>query len=275
MTCSKTDGWSIGQRDHRVIKSMMPYWQWFYKNYFQVKSQGWENIPATGGSLLVASHNGGIAAPDMFMAMYDWFVHFGIARPTYGLMHPTIWKVNPNLADLAVKCGALQAHPKMAVAALRSKSDLLVYPGGVQDVFRLYSERHRIHLAGRTGFIKLALREEVPIVPIVSTGSHETLIVIADFYEQLKTLHQWGLPWLFDVDPEVFPVYLGLPWGLSIGPLPNFPLPCSIRLKICPPIIFEKYGRLACCDREYVQQCYNLVHSRMQESLDELITQSD
>ena len=271
MTGSKTDGWSINQRDFGVINNMMPYWAWFYDNYFRVESHGWENIPSLGGCLLIASHNGGLAAPDMFMGIYDWFQHFGTQRTAYGLMHPTTWKVNPNLAHLAVKCGAIQAHPKMAVAALRSNSALLIYPGGVQDVFRPYSERHNIHLAGRKGFIKLALKEEVPIIPIVSTGAHETLIILADFYEQFKVLRRLGLPWLFDVDPEVFPIYLGLPWGLSVGPLPNFPLPCSIRLKICPPITFSRYGREAASDRDYVQECYTLVEQKMQQYLDQLL----
>lgn len=222
--------------------------------------------------LLVGSHNGGLATPDMFMFMYDWFRRFGTDRPTYGLMHPIAWKANPSLASIAVKMGALQAHPKMAIAALRSQADVLVYPGGAQDLFRPYSQRHQICLAGRKGFIKLALKEKVPIIPFISLGAHDTLIVLADFYEQLKVLHQWGMPWLFNHDPEVFPIYLGLPWGLSIGPLPNFPLPCPIYTQVCPPIIFSQYGAKAASDRHYVQECYQKVEFKMQEALDGLVS---
>jgi len=272
MTQSKPDGWSIDQRDSQIIESMMPFWGWFYDHYFRVKTQGWEHIPTDSPVLLVGSHNGGLAAPDMFMLMYDWFRHFGTERLAYGLMHPTVWKVNPSLASLAVKCGALQAHPKMAIAALSAQASVLIYPGGVQDVFRPYSQRHQIHLAGRKGFIKLALRQEVPIIPIVSLGAHETLIVLADFYEQVKMLNnQWGIPWLFNVDPEVFPLYLGLPWGLSFGPLPNFPLPVPIYTQICPPIIFPRYGTTAANDRKYVEQCYQQVRMSMQQALDQLV----
>ena len=252
----------------------MPFWGWFYQYYFRVKSDGWENIPRRDSVLLVGSHNGGMAAPDMVMAMYDWFRHFGTQRPTYGLMHPYVWKMNSALAQLAEQTGAIVAHPKMAIAALESNASVLVYPGGAQDIFRPYSQKNKINLAGRKGFIKLALRQKVPIIPIISTGAHDTLIVLPDFYEQAQQLHRWGMPWLLNLDPQVFPVYLGLPWGLAIGPLLNIPLPVTIHLRVCPPIWFEKYGKKAASDRDYVKACYQLVVSQMQQQLDNLIAET-
>lgn len=262
------DGWSLDERDPNVIKALLPIWGWLYEHYFRVKTDGWENIPDNNKMLIVGSHNGGLAAPDMFMFMYDWFRRFGTDRPAYGLMHPAVWKVVPEVARLAVNCGAIQAHPKMGIAGLRKNAAVLVYPGGAEDVFRPYNLRNQIYFAGRKGFIKLALREEVPIVPAISTGAHDTLLVLADFYQYVKQLHELGMPWLFNVDPEVFPIYLGLPWGLSIGPLPNFPLPVSIHTRVCPPIVFEKYGRNAAGDRDYVDACYEKVRLVMQRQLD-------
>ncbi len=267
-------GWSLEARNPQTINNLMPFWGWFYKYYFRVQSDGWENIPHQDPVLLVGSHNGGLAAPDMVMAMYDWFSHFGTQRPTYGLMHPHVWKMNPGLAQLAEKTGAIVAHPKIAIAALQNNASVLVYPGGAQDVFRPHSERNKINLAGRKGFIKLALRQKVPIIPIISTGAHDTLIVLADFYEQAQQLHRWGMPWLLNLDPQVFPIYLGLPWGIGIGPLPNIPLPVPIRLRVCPPIWFEKYGKKAASDRNYVTSCYELVVTQMQQQLNNLIADS-
>lgn len=262
-------GWSLDKRNPDRIRSFMPFWGWFYHHYFRVQTEGWETIPE-GQVLLVGSHNGGLAAPDMVMTIYDWFRRFGTQRLVYGLSHENLWKVMPPLANLAMEIGSIAAHPKMAIAAIRKGASILVYPGGAQDVFRLHRDRHKIEFAGRVGFIKLALREELPIVPIVSHGAHDTLIVLADLYEQAKTLHQWGIPWLGDADPEVFPVYLGLPWGLAIGPLPNFPLPIPIKTQVCPPIYFPHYGRDAARDRDYVRACAEKVQSQMQQQLNEL-----
>lgn len=273
-TSSYRQGWSLDERNPKTIESLMPLWEWFYKYYFRVQTDGWHHIPEERNVLLVGSHNGGLAAPDMSMMMYDWFRRFGTEKPAYGLMHANMWQLDIQIAKLAAQTGAIMAHPKMAIAALEKGASVLVYPGGAQDVFRPYHLRDKIYLAGRQGFIKLALRANVPIVPVISHGAHDTIIVLADFYKQVRKLHDWGLfPWLFGLNPEVFPIYLGLPWGLSVGPLPNIPLPVQIHTRVCTPIVFERYGRQAACDRDYVNSCYEIVSSHMQRELDFLVRQ--
>jgi 1-acyl-sn-glycerol-3-phosphate acyltransferase len=264
-------GWSLDERDPNYIKSMMPLMGFFYRYYFRVQTGGWHHIQPQQKVLFVGSHNGGLAAPDMVMMMYDWFLRFGVEQPVYGLMHPRVWEVAPPLAQLVAKMGAIVAHPKMAYAALHSGASLLVYPGGAEDVFRPHHLRNKIYFAGRQAFIKLALRENVPIVPVISTGAHDTLIVLADIYKVIHQLHERGMPWLLDIDPVVFPIYLGWPWGLAFGPLPNIPFPVTIHTQVCPPIVFERYGREAASDRTYVDECYNLVVSKMQYELDQLV----
>lgn len=268
---SQFDGRSLGDRDPEAIKSVMPVWEWLYNNYFWVKSDGWEHVSPERQVLFVGSHNGGLAAADMHMSMYEWFRRFGVYRPLYGLMHPNTFQAFGAVTDMAVRCGAVLADPRVAFAAFDSGASVVVYPGGANDVFRPHRLRDKIYFAGRKGFIKLALRAEVPIVPVISSGAHDTLFVLEDIYPQMKQLHEWGMPWLFGLDPEVFPIYLGLPWGLAIGPLPNLPLPSPIHIRICPPIVFERYGREAARDRDYVDACYDLVAKQMQEQLDLLI----
>jgi 1-acyl-sn-glycerol-3-phosphate acyltransferase len=268
------DGWSLEERNISVIQSLMPVWEWLYRYYFRVQTEGWHHIPPEGKMLIVGSHNGGSASPDTSMFMYDWFRRFGYDRPAYGLMHPLAWKLAwsvPNLARLAARVGAIMAHPKMAIAALQNDAAVLVYPGGAEDMFRPHTMRDRIYFAGRKGFIKLALREEVPIVPAISYGAHDTLIILGDFYKQALQLHEWGVPLFFEPAMGVFPIYLGLPWGLGIGPLPNIPFPVQIHTRVCAPIVFERYGREAACDRDYVDACYETVCTQMQGELDNLI----
>ncbi|MBD2777880.1 lysophospholipid acyltransferase family protein [Iningainema tapete] len=261
---------SLPQRDPEFIQLMMPIWEWFYHYYFRVKTDGWHHIPKEGKVLLVGSHNGGMACPDLHMMVYDWYRRFGTKRLVYGLMHPYVWKISPMLAYLAEKAGAIPAHPKMASAAFDMGASVLVYPGGQYDMFRPHDQRYKIQFAGNKGFVKLALKEEVPIIPVISVGAHDTLIILTDCYDLMKQLNQWGLPWLYNLDPGVFPIYLGLPWGLSIGSLPNIPLPVQIHTRVCAPIVFERYGKQAARNRNYVDECYELVLTRMQHELDEL-----
>ena len=169
----------------------------------------------------------------------------------------------------------IQPNPRLARTALRRGAALLIYPGGVKDVFRPYQLRHRINFQGHRGFIQLALQEEVTIIPLISYGAHSTLIVLGDIYSQLQQLHRWGMPWLGGIDPTVFPIYLGWPWGVAIGPLPNIPFPLKLHTRVCPPIIFERYGRAASHDRDYVQQCYRQVVETMQGQLEQLVMEEE
>ncbi len=263
-------GWSLDDRNPDIITDLLPLLRWFHLHYFRVQTEGWEQIPQ-GPVLLVGSHNGGLAAPELFMTMVDWFAHFGVERPVYGLMNAKMWGAYPGIARLAAQGGAVRAHPKMAIAALQSGASVLVYPGGARDVYRHHSLKHRIFLNGNLAFIKLALRENIPIVPVVSTGAHETLKVIADLYPFFRQWHQQGMPWILGIDPEVIPIYLGLPWGIGIGPLPNIPWPQPIRTRICPPITFSRSGTKACQDKDYLVACYDQVHQQMQSALDHLV----
>jgi 1-acyl-sn-glycerol-3-phosphate acyltransferase len=265
-------GWSLELRDPHFIQTFQPLWGWFYEHYFRVQTEGWEQIP-DGQVMFVGSHNGGLAAPDMFMMLYDWFQRFGTDRLIYGLMHPKVWMVAPPLAALAERAGAIPAHPKMALAALDRNASILVYPGGAQDVFRPFRQRDQIHLKERKGFIKIALQRHLPILPAVSWGAHDTLLVLADIYPFMQKLHDRGMPWLLGIDPEVFPIYLGLPWGIAFGPLPNLPFPRPIATRIGAPIYFDRYGADAARDRTYVDVCYGQVHHQMQQELNALIAQ--
>jgi 1-acyl-sn-glycerol-3-phosphate acyltransferase len=247
----------------------MPIWGWLYQHYFRVTSDGWQHIPnADQPFLAVASHNGGLAAPDMYMLMYEWFHRYGTDRPIYGLMHPDVWKVSPAIAQTAMECGALIAKPESAMRVLRQGSPVLVYPGGIEDVFRPHRWRYRINFAGRTGFVKLALRENVPIIPTVSVGAHDSLLVLGNIYSPISQLvSQWGLSWLGGIDPLTLPIYIGLPWGLACGPLPNIPAPVQVHNRICAPIVFDRAGRAAANDKEYVWSCYRQVKKVMQQEL--------
>ena len=266
--------WALDKRDPSFIEFLFPFWDWMYNNYFKVKSDGWSNIPKEK-VLLVGSHNGGLSSPDLQMIMYDWYRRFGTERPVYGLMHEKMWEGMPGIAYLVQKLGGIAAHPKVAMQAFEKGASILVFPGGSQDVFRPFSEWDKIQFADRKGFIKLALKESVPIVPIVTVGAHHTLIVLGDLYPVLKQLNNAGMPWPFGIEPEVYPLFIGAPWGLCAGPMLNIPFPVPIYTRVCSPIDLSKEGNQALWnDKEFVDHCYHKVKNEMQQQLDKLIEDS-
>jgi 1-acyl-sn-glycerol-3-phosphate acyltransferase len=247
LPADRLTGWSLDDRDPEVIRQMLPCCRWLYHDYFQVRTDGWEHIPDDGQVMLIGSHNGGMAAPDTSMMTYDWWQRFGPDRLIYGLMDQRVWQAMPGVGRLATQAGAVRAHPKMALAA--------------------------VCLGENQAFIKLALQKSLPIIPTISYGAHSTLLVLADLYPWLKQLNDRGMPWLWGIDPTVFPIYLGLPWGLGIGPLPNIPWPTPMHTRVCPPIKFDRYGVDAARDRAYVQACHQQVQETMQGELDRLVAE--
>jgi hypothetical protein len=47
-----------------------------------------------------------------------------------------------------------------------------------------------------------------------------------------------------------------------------------MHTRVCPPIIFDRYGEKAARDRDYVEECYQRVVREMQQELDQLLLDS-
>jgi len=190
--------------------------------YFRGEVRGLDRLPASGPVLCVGNHSGGLLTPDSFVFMVNVLRHFGVSRKGYALAHHLV--LGSPLGRLIRGLGAIPADPDQARRALAEGSMVLVYPGGDEDVFRSWRERNRIHLAGRTGFIRLALEERVPVVPVVSVGGHETVLVLGEGKRIARLL---GLE-RFRI--KSLPLVIGPPWGLSPGALAlPLPLPANSR----------------------------------------------
>lgn len=258
------DGSSLDRRDPRYIGDLLPVMELFYRHYFRVTATGFENIPRAGPALVVGNHSGGIMTPDTAMTLHAWMTAHGVDAPVYGLVHPAIFRI-PYLNVHTMKIGGIRAHPRQAMAALDAGKVVLVYPGGGDEAYRSYERRHEIDLMGRTGFVSLALRYGLPIVPLVAVGGHETLIVL-DEGEGLARLLGWdrrGVPRL--------PITLSWPWGITAGFVYNMPFPAKIDIEVGEPITFDDVDPAGVRDRAVVRACYERVRSRMQEMLDQMV----
>jgi 1-acyl-sn-glycerol-3-phosphate acyltransferase len=144
--------------------------------WFRGEVRGLGNIPESGPVLLVANHSGGNVTPDTTVFTLAFNTYFGVERPFFELAHNLVLSM-PGLGQLR-KFGTVAASPENAGKALRSGAALLVYPGGDYEVHRPSWERNRVDFGGRRGFIRLALDENVPIVPVVAIGGQETALFL-------------------------------------------------------------------------------------------------
>jgi 1-acyl-sn-glycerol-3-phosphate acyltransferase len=253
----------LDARDQAFIDDMLPLMGLFYDRYFRAETELESELPK-GPFLAVANHNGMTGTPDMFCHMAAFWRAEGTSRLAYGLMHDMPFHV-PKAGAWLNASGALAASPSNARAALARGAAVLVFPGGDVDACKPFSARYEIRFGERRGFIRIALSEGVPIVPVVSVGAHESLYIWSD---GARLADKLGLKKWFR--SNVFPIGFCLPWGIIAGvPYPHIPPPVKIHTRFMKPIHLREPPSAA-NDPAVVEACFERVRGAMQAAMDEL-----
>lgn len=182
--------------------------------------------------LFVANHGfGGIFDLNVF-AMGAALEQLELTRPVTILTHQLAWtlKVGPLLEPL----GARPASHASAREAYENGHHVVVLPGGDLDAAKAWEDRNRIVFGGRAGFARLALEFGVPVIPIVTAGAGESLVVLSSG-ERLA--HALRLDKILRV--KALPLSVSLPWGVNLGAvgmLPYLPLPTKLRTRVLAPM---------------------------------------
>ncbi len=250
----------LDERDPDYIRENLPT-LWFLSSfYFRSDVRGLERIPEEGPVLIVGNHSGGNVTPDTTVFMLAFSAYFGAERRFYQLVHNLVLAM-PIPIPLR-KYGSVAASHANARIALKKDAAVLVYPGGDWEVHRPTREAGKVDFNGRKGFIKLALEQDVPIVPLVSVGGQETALFLSRGERLAKALR---LDKLFRL--KVLPISIAIPWGINIGDmLGHWPLPAKITIEAMEPIdLRKKYGENPDIDR-----IYDDITGLMQAKLDEL-----
>jgi len=247
----------LDRRDPELIRTFIPALGFLNARYFRLTVEGVENI-ACERALYVANHNGGIAGPDLAGTLGTLWDTLGPAFPLYAMAHDFAMRRFTPLGRLLQRLGALRAAPANAERVLSQGGQVLVYPGGELDAYRHFSRRNEVVFGARTGFIRVAQRTRVPIVPVVAHGAHSSALIFheGEAIARRMGLKRWGRH-------ERFPLALALPWGFVAGPwLPYLPLPRALRIRFLPQMTV-----LPSADPIRMREA---IRSRMQSALDEL-----
>jgi 1-acyl-sn-glycerol-3-phosphate acyltransferase len=192
-----------------------------YRHWFRAEWEGLEKIPTEGGALIVANHAGAIPS-DAPAIMHG--IETELGRPVYGLADH-LFKAIPVVGTLWSRVGGVAAHPENAYRLLREQNQLvLVFPEGTKGPGKTYNERYRLRRFGRGGFVEIAMRAGVPIIPIAVVGAEESMPILFRLPNVAKTL---GLPYV--------PITANhLVFGPLLGTMMYFP--SKFRLRVLDPI---------------------------------------
>jgi 1-acyl-sn-glycerol-3-phosphate acyltransferase len=250
----------LDERDPDYIRETLPRMWLLASLYFRGEVRGLGNVPDKGAVLMVGNHSGGNLTPDTTVFSLAFAAYFGVERPFHQLAHNLVLSM-PGLGFLR-KYGTVAASPENAQKALRAGAAVLVYPGGDREVHRPSWQSARVDFGRRKGYVRLALDEDVPIVPVVAIGGQETALFLSqgEWLARLLMLDR-----LFRL--KVLPISLAVPWGLNVGDmLGHIPLPSKIVVEVLPPIrLREEFGP----DPD-VDEVHAHVTRLMQETLDAL-----
>jgi 1-acyl-sn-glycerol-3-phosphate acyltransferase len=180
--------------------------------------------------LFVANHGFGGVLDLNVMAVGAALEDLHLDRPVTFLTHQLAWTLG--VGPLIEHLGARPASQESAQQAFADGHHVVVFPGGDLDAAKKFTDRNHIVFGGRSGFAKLAMEQHVPIVPIVTAGAGESLLVLSDGERLARALR---LDKLLRV--KALPTSISLPWGLNVGAvgmLPYLPLPTKLHTRVLP-----------------------------------------
>src|SRR3954471_24536450 len=158
----------LDDRDPDYIRESLPRLWLLASLYFRGEVRGLGNIPDEGPVLLVGNHSGGNLTPDTTVFTLAFSAYFGVERRFHQLAHNLVLSM-PGLGFLR-RYGTVAASHDNARKALRSDAAVLVYPGGDREVHRPSWRSARVDFGNRKGYVRLALDEDVPLVPVGASG---------------------------------------------------------------------------------------------------------
>jgi 1-acyl-sn-glycerol-3-phosphate acyltransferase len=248
------DEWGRSERARALLRRLYGP---VYRHWFRAEWEGLEKIPLHGGALLVANHAGAIPA-DAPVIMHG--IEEELGRPVYGLAD-NLFRSLPLIGTAWSRGGGVPAHPDNAYRLLRDQQQLvLVFPEGTKGSGKPYSERYRLRRFGRGGFVEIAMRAGVPVIPITVVGSEEVMPILAKSPRLAKVL---GLPYM----PLTANMLLLGPLGL-VGYFP-----AKLKLRVGDPVYFDVLSEQDRYPRSRVFEEAEAIRQRMQASLYDMLRQ--
>ena len=147
-----------------------------FQRYHRYRVDGLEHLDGRGAALIVGYH-GRPFAFDMCMltvALYDRLGYL-----PHGILHRGVDDIPP-LKWFADDLGFVTADGPDIAAAVARGEHVVTTPGGAEEGCRHFGQRYRVRWGERFGYLRMALKYRLPIVPVGAAGADDTYIGLLD-----------------------------------------------------------------------------------------------
>lgn len=193
------------------------WWLAFLRNiYWRIESEGMENIPATGKGLYVSNHRG-------FMPL-DAVMHLSLMFtqrkrvPRFLIIHSLLR--TPFLSNFLTKLGGVVASQENAKRLFDQGEIVGLFPEGIRGTFSPYKTAYRLRNFSKSGFARMAVENQAPIIPSAVIGHAEIFPIIGRIDSSL-VVKELGWPYL-----PIAPMF----------PLAPIPLPSKWHVRVLEPV---------------------------------------
>jgi 1-acyl-sn-glycerol-3-phosphate acyltransferase len=247
--------WGRSERVEALVDKTL--YDFAYHYWFRCEVEGIENVPSTGGALLVSNHAGALPPDATMIAKAIKEEHQRPRRVHLTVEH--FFKGYPFFSMLVAKIGGVPAHPANVHRLLHDEEELvLVFPEGRKGSEKLYKDRYKLRRFGRGGFVEAAMRARAPIVPIAVVGAEEA----APIFAHITALQKLTGFLYFPLTPT-FP-HFGIPGMLGY-------LPAKFHIRFLEPIPTDQWGDAPWEDSGLVQDVAEEVRALIQEELYDML----
>jgi 1-acyl-sn-glycerol-3-phosphate acyltransferase len=249
---SDVDGWGRSESARAFARGL---YDPVYRHWLRVEWEGLEHVPVTGGALLVANHAGAVPS-DAVVIMHG--IETELRRPVYG-MADDFFRAVPVVGTVWSRLGGVVAHPDNAYRLLHDEQQLAVaFPEGTKGTGKRYSERYQLRRFGRGGFVEIAMRAGVPVVPIAVVGGEEAMPLLTKI-PAVGPLAR--LPYI----PITANMLVFGPLGIVV------PFPAKFRLRVLEPVHFDVAPGQERYSKSRVMEEAEAVRGRMQATIYDML----
>jgi 1-acyl-sn-glycerol-3-phosphate acyltransferase len=229
-------------------------WGWWFaflrKVYWRIDHEGMENIP-DGGAMFVANHRG-------FMPL-DAVMHLSLIlthrrRAVRFLIIHSLLRT-PYMCNFLTKLGGVVACQENAARLFAAGELVGIFPEGIRGTFTPYKTTYKLRDFAKSEFAKIAIENQVPIVPCAVIGHSEIFPIIyrIDSSYVTKTL---GWPYL-----PIAPLF----------PLAPIPIPSKWHVRVLEPVGVQGLKPADAENVKLVREFSRHIQAIVQRNIDDML----